>query len=93
MASAKSLGNPANEGHVAAAVMDGPTKESLLKEAQEMRWYARRVLRMGAHLTDAADQERLAGYAADLEDYAAKLERQARSMETEPLRAGCVKHD
>lgn len=73
--------------------MVGPTKESLLKEAQEMRRYARRVLRMGAYLTDAADQERLAGYAADLEDYAARLEKRAKSLETEPLRPGCVERD
>ena len=65
--------------------MDELTKESLRKEAQEMRSFAHRVLRMRAHLTDAADQERLTGYAANLEEYALRLEKQASSAETEPL--------
>ena len=62
--------------------MERSRKERLLKEVEEMRSFARRVSQMGPYLTDAADQERLAGYAADLEEYASRLEEQASSAES-----------
>lgn len=70
--------------------MDRSRKERLLEEVEEMRSFALRVSQMGRYLTDAADQERLAVYAADLKEYASRLEEQASSAESEPPPSGCV---
>ena len=59
--------------------MDASTKQSLLDEAQEIRSFACRAMRLGEHLDDEADRQRLARYAADLEEYALQLEKQARA--------------
>jgi hypothetical protein len=70
--------------------MDEPTRKGLLREANEMRSVARRLLRMRADQTDVADQDRLAAYAAHLEEYASELEEETRSPAIEPRPTGCV---
>ena len=54
--------------------MDDPTRKGLVREANEMRSVARRLLRMRADQTDVTDRDRLAAYAAHLEEYALELE-------------------
>ena len=75
------LRNPAIEVRVPSPSWTDWVKVGLMKEAEEARSFARRILRMAEQQTDTADRERLAIYAAHLDEYASNLEEQASSPE------------
>jgi len=54
-----------------------PSKESILKQADEMRGLARRARRLTDTVTDEGDRRRLNRYVEELEESASRLERAA----------------
>jgi hypothetical protein len=57
--------------------MVGTPSEELLRRAQAYREMAARIRTLAGHLAIAEDRERLATYAADIEQAAEQLEREA----------------
>jgi hypothetical protein len=63
--------------------MDTPvSKESLLQQADALRELARRARRLSGNLTSEADRHRLLRHGAEMEDSAARLEKQAVDAKT-----------
>jgi len=54
-----------------------PSKESLLRQADQFRALARRARRLGADVTDEEDRRQLVRHIAELEGNAARLEKAA----------------
>jgi hypothetical protein len=54
-----------------------PSKEALLKQADDMRDLGRRARRLTGSVTDEGDRRRLARYADELEESASRLEKAA----------------
>ena len=54
-----------------------PSKEAILKQADDMRDLARRARRLISTVTDEGDRRRLGHYAEELEQSASRLEREA----------------
>jgi hypothetical protein len=59
-----------------------PTKEAILKQADEMRDLSRRARRLKGSVTDEGDRRRLSRYVEELEESAARLEKTAANAKT-----------
>ena len=59
-----------------------PSKESILKQADDMRDLARRARRLTGTVTDDGDRRRLVRYVEELEESASRLERAAVDAKT-----------
>ena len=59
-----------------------PSKEALLKQADEMRNLGRRARRLTDTVTDEGDRRRLIRYADELEESASRLEKAAVEAKT-----------
>jgi hypothetical protein len=59
-----------------------PSKEAILKQADEMRELARRARRLTGTATDEGDRRRLARYVEELEESASRLEKAAVGAKT-----------
>lgn len=59
-----------------------PSKEAILKQADDMRDLARRARRLTGTVTDDGDRRRLARYVEELEESASRLERAAVDAKT-----------
>ena len=60
-----------------ASVARPPSKEMILKQADEMRDLARRARRLTGTVTDESDRRRLNRYIEELEESASRLEKAA----------------
>lgn len=59
-----------------------PSKEAILKQADDMRDLARRARRLTGTVTDDGDRRRLVRYVEELEESASRLERAAVDAKT-----------
>jgi hypothetical protein len=59
-----------------------PSKEALLRQADEMRDLGRRARRLIGSVTDEGDSRRLTRYAEELEESASRLEKAAVEAKT-----------
>ena len=59
-----------------------PSKEAILKQADEMRELARRARRLIGTATDEGDRRRLSRYVEELEESASRLEKAAVGAKT-----------
>ncbi|WP_421994501.1 hypothetical protein [Reyranella sp.] len=65
-----------------APMVRPPSKESILKQADDMRDLARRARRLTETVTDDGDRRRLARYVEELGESASRLERMAAEAKT-----------
>lgn len=59
-----------------------PTKEAILKQADDMRDLSRRARRLKGNVTDEGDRRRLGRYVEELEESASRLEKSAANAKT-----------
>jgi hypothetical protein len=65
-----------------ASTVRPPSKEMILKQADDMRDLARRARRLTGTVTDEGDRRRLARYVEELEESALRLEKTAVDAKT-----------
>jgi hypothetical protein len=70
------------EKSLSAPTVRPPSKEAILKQADDLRDLARRARRLTGTVTDEGDRRRLGRYAEELDESASRLERAAVTAKT-----------